>query len=137
MKERVFLDTNVLIYADDLDAGDKHARARELLGAAIRDQNGVLSTQVLQEFFVVATRKLGVEAGVARRKVELLSALDVVSIQVPHVLSAIDLHRLHSLSFWDALIVTCAAAAGCARLCSEDMQHGATLAGVRVENPFK
>ena len=137
MKERVFLDTNVLIYADDLDAGDKQARARELLGAAIRDQNGVLSTQVLEEFFVVATRKLGVEAGVARRKVELLSTLDVVSIQVPHVLSAIDLHRLNSLSFWDALIVTCAAAAGCVRLYSEDMQHGATLAGVRVENPFK
>jgi predicted nucleic acid-binding protein len=132
----VFLDTNVLVYADDLDAGDKRERARQLLAAAIRGQYGVLSTQVLQEFYVVATRKLGVEASVVRRKVELLSTLDVVSIQVSHVLSAIDLHRLHSLSFWDALIVTCASAAGCARLYSEDMRHGATLAGVRIENPF-
>lgn len=136
MKERVFLDTNVLVYADDLDAGTKTQRARELLGGALRDQNGVLSSQVLQEFFVVTTRKLGVDSAVARRKVELLATLDVVTIQVSHILHAIDLHQLHSVSFWDGLIVACAASAGCARLWTEDLQDGAVIAGVKIANPF-
>lgn len=136
MKERVFVDTNVLVYADDLDAGEKAQRARELVGEVFREQNGVLSTQVLQEFFVVTTRKLGVDPELARRKLELLATLEVVSIQVPHILHAIDLHRLHSVSFWDALILACAAAAGCTRLWSEDLQDGAVIAGVRIENPF-
>ena len=79
MKGRFFLDTNVLVYADDLDAGEKGAVARRVLQEAITTGRGVLSTQVLQEFFVVTTRKLGVDAAVARRKVELLATLDVVS----------------------------------------------------------
>ena len=136
MKERTFVDTNILIYADDLDAGEKSVRARELVASALRDQSGVLSTQVLQEFFAVATRKLHVDPAVARRKVELLATLEVVAIQVPHILHAIDLHRLHSVSFWDGLILSCAAAAGCAKLWTEDLQHGAVIAGVTVENPF-
>jgi predicted nucleic acid-binding protein len=136
VRERVFVDTNVFVYADDLDAGAKAQRAHELVSEVFREQNGVLSTQVLQEFFVVTTRKLGVDPPIARRKVELLSTLDVVTIQVPHILHAIDLHRLHSISFWDALIVACASAAGCPRLWSEDLQDGAVIAGVRIENPF-
>jgi predicted nucleic acid-binding protein len=136
VSERVFVDTNVLVYADDLDAGEKAAKAREIIRALYTDMSGVLSTQVLQEFFVVSTRKLGVDKAIARRKVELLSKLDVVTIQLPHILQAIDLHRLHSVSFWDALIISCAAAAGCVRLLSEDLQHGAVIAGVRIENPF-
>jgi predicted nucleic acid-binding protein len=136
VKERVFIDTNLLVYADDLDAGEKTVRARQLVGEALRAQTGVLSTQVLQEFFVVTTRKLGVAPEIARRKVELLATMDVVSVQIPHILHAIDLHRLHSLSFWDALILACAAAAGCPRLWSEDLQHGAVISGVRIENPF-
>ena len=95
-----------------------------------------MSTQVLQEFFVVATRKLGVEAPHARRKVELLAAMDVVRIDPTDVLAAIDLHRLHALSFWDALIVRCAQKAGCKRLLTEDLNPGQMFDGVRVENPF-
>ncbi len=136
MKERIFLDTNVLVYADDLDAGEKRERAQQILADAFTTRSAALSTQVLQEFFAVATRKLGVDAAIARRKIELLSTLEVITIQVPHVLQAIDLHRLHALSFWDALIVTCAASAGCTRLCTEDMQDGATISGVTIENPF-
>jgi predicted nucleic acid-binding protein len=134
---RAFLDTNVLVYADDLDAGDKRARARHVLEEAITTQSGVLSTQVLQEYFVVATRKLGVDPAVARRKVELFATLDVVRVDVDRILGAIDLHRLHALSFWDALVVRCAAAAGCSRLLTEDLQHGLVIDGVRVEDPFR
>ena len=137
MNERVFLDTNVLVYADDLDAGDRRDRARELLRTALTGGTGVISTQVLQEFFSVTTRKLGVDPAVARRKVELLAAMDVVRVDVDLILGAIDLHRLHALSFWDALIVRSAVAAGCGRLLSEDMQDGQVFDGVRIENPFR
>ena len=137
MSGRFFLDTNILIYADDLDAGSKRDVAREVLREAFVSGNGVLSTQVLQEFFVIATRKLGVDAEIARRKVELAAKLDVVRIDAEEVLAAIDLHRLHSFSFWDALIVRCAATAGCARLLTEDLQDGRVIAGVQIENPFK
>jgi hypothetical protein len=86
---------------------------------------------------VVATRKLGVPAEVARRKVDALSRLDVVVIRPELVLAAIDLHRLHSISFWDALVVRSAVAAGCARVMSEDLQDGQVIDGVRIENPFR
>jgi predicted nucleic acid-binding protein len=136
LAERVFIDTNVIVYADDLDAGAKRERAREVLHQVFIDGNGVVSTQVLQELFVAATRKLGVAPEVARRKVELLARLDVVKIEPSLILDAIDLHRLHPISFWDSLIVQSAAASGCRRLLTEDLQSGRNIAGVRIENPF-
>jgi predicted nucleic acid-binding protein len=137
MSERVFLDTNVLVYADDKSAGAKRSRALALLSELVGESRAVISTQVLQEYFVVATRKLGVPADVARRKVDALSRLDVVLVRPELVLAAIDLHRLHSISFWDALIVRSAVAAGCTRVFSEDLQHDQVLDGVRIENPFR
>lgn len=136
MSDRVFLDTNIILYADDVSAGEKRLRSIALLGDLVGKSLAVVSTQVLQEYFVVATRKLRVPPDVARRKVEALSHLDVVIIRSEIILAAIDLHRLHSLSFWDALILKCASASGCARVLSEDMQHGSTIDGVQVVNPF-
>lgn len=137
MKERSFLDTNVLVYADDLDARAKRHTARSLLRDALRTQRGVLSTQVLQEFFVIATGKLGVKAEVARRKVELLCALEVVRVDTDIILAAIDLHRLHGFSFWDALILRCAKISGCTRVLTEDLQDGREIEGLRIVNPFR
>jgi predicted nucleic acid-binding protein len=134
---RRFLDTNVLLYADDEDATGKRDRARHLLREAFSAGDAVVSTQVLQEFFVNATRKLGVDPAIARRKVELVAELDVVRVDVDLICSAIDLHRLHSISFWDALIVRAAAVAGCGLLLTEDLQHGRVIDGVRVEDPFR
>lgn len=136
MRGRVFFDTNVLVYADDRGSGKKSSVAQALIADALRSNQGVVSTQVLQEFFVISTRKLGVPAEMARRKVELLARLDVVVVQIDLILGGIDLHRLHGLSFWDALIVRAASSAGCARLLTEDLQHGQVIDGVRVENPF-
>jgi predicted nucleic acid-binding protein len=96
----------------------------------------VLSTQILQELFVAATRKLGVSATVARALVEDYSKLDVVMVRPEIVLAAIDLHRVGAISFWDALVVKCASVAGCGRLLTEDLQHGQLIDGVRIENPF-
>jgi len=134
---RAFIDTNLLIYADDLDAGRKNRIAQQVLGGLISTRRGVLSTQVLQEYFVVATRKLGVAPESARRKIGLLATLDLVQVDLSMILGAIDLLRLHSLSFWDALILRAAATAGCTTLLTEDLQHGQVIEGVRVENPFR
>jgi predicted nucleic acid-binding protein len=137
MKERSFLDTNVLVYTDDADAPAKQATSLSLLHAGWQTGNGVLSTQVLQEYFAAVTRKLGVDAAIARRKVELFDRLEILSIGHEDVLRAIDLHRLHGFSIWDALIVTMALKAQCRVLYTEDMQDGRVIDGLRIANPFK
>lgn len=97
----------------------------------------MLSTQVLQEYFAAVTRKLGVDPAVARRKIELFGRLEVLGIGHDDVLRAIDLHRLHTFSIWDALIVTIALKAQCWVLYSEDMQDGRIVDGLRITNTFK
>jgi predicted nucleic acid-binding protein len=136
MNVRSFFDTNVLAYADDKAAPAKQRRALELVAEHRRAGTGVVSLQVLQEYFVTVTRKLNVDARVARRKVELLAEFDVAAPDVTDILAAIDLHRLHGLSFWDALILRAAKQAGCRVLLSEDMQETRELDGVLIVNPF-
>jgi predicted nucleic acid-binding protein len=137
MSARSFLDTNILIHADDKEAPAKQRRALDLVAAHRRAGAGVVSLQVLQEHFVAVTRKLHVEASVARGKVELLAEFDVVAPQVPDVLAAIDLHRLHRFSFWDALILWSAKLAGCSVLLSEDFQEAREVDGLGIVNPFR
>ena len=96
----------------------------------------MVSMQILQEYFVAATRKLNVAEDIARRKVELLAEFDVVAPDVADILAAIDLHRLHRVSFWDALVLRAAKQGGCAVLLSEDLQDGREFDGVRIVNPF-
>ncbi len=137
MPVRSFLDTNVLVYADDRQDTAKQRRAVELFNEHRRARTGVVSMQVLQEYFVTATRKLQIDARDARRKVELLSRFDVVVPEANDVIAAIDLHRLHGISFWDAMIVRSAKQGGCSVLLSEDMQNAREIDGVRIVNPFK
>jgi len=136
MSARSFFDTNVLVYTDDKAAPAKQRRAIELVAEHRRAGTGVVSLQVLQEYFVTVTRKLGVEAQIVRRKVELLAAFDVAAPDVADILAAIDLHRLHGFSFWDALILRSAKQAGCSVLLSENFQQSREIDGVRVVNPF-
>ncbi len=136
MSARSFFDTNVLVYADDKAAPAKQRRALELVADHRRVGTGVVSLQVLQEYFVTVTRKLQVDARIARRKVELLAEFDVAAPELADILAAIDLHRLHGLSFWDALIVRSAKQAGCSVLLTEDFQHGREMEGIRIINPF-
>lgn len=136
MSDRVFLDTNVLLYADDAGAGAKQQRAQDLAFEAMQSGRGVISTQVLQEYFASATRKLKLPAVKARARVETFLGFEVLQIQVEHVLGAIDLHLSRGLAFWDALIVTTALESGCDRLLTEDLQHGFKLRGLAIENPF-
>jgi len=133
---RIFVDTNVLLYAEDARDRAKRARARALIEQLVTSGDLVVSTQILQELFVAATRKLGIAAAIARTLVEDYSKLDVVLVRPEIMLAAIDLHRVGAISFWDALVVKCASIAGCSRLLTEDLQHGQVIDGVRIENPF-
>jgi predicted nucleic acid-binding protein len=133
---RTFIDTNVLLYADDPRDPAKHQRALILIKQHLSLRSGVVSLQVLQEYFVNATGKLKLDADLAKRRVEVFAKFQVAEPTVADVLSAIDIHRLHSLSFWDSLILQCAKQAGCRVLLSEDMQHGQVIDGVRIVNPF-
>lgn len=137
MSGRSFFDTNVLVYIDDDADPVKQRRASELFIEHRRDRTGVVSLQVLQEYFVVATRKLGIDAERAQRKVELIAEFDVVAPDVQDILSAIDLHRLHRFSFWDSLILQSAKIAGCSILFSEDFENDRRIQGFRVVNPFR
>jgi predicted nucleic acid-binding protein len=137
MTARSFFDTNIIIYGDDKSAPAKQRRALDLLAEHRRAGTGVVSLQVLQEYFVTVTRKLHVEPSVARRKVELLAEFDVATPQLADVLAAIDLSRLHGFSFWDALIVQMAHHAGCKVLFSEDLQDAPQVNGIHVVNPFR
>jgi predicted nucleic acid-binding protein len=133
---RSFFDTNVLVYTDDRGSPAKQRAALDLFEEHFKAGSGVISLQVLQEYFVAATRKLRVDAAIAREKVELFAALDTVVPGLDDLLAAIDLHRLHQISPWDALVVRAAQRAGCAILYSEDLQHDRSFDGVRVVNPF-
>lgn len=137
MSVRSFFDTNVLLYSDDESAPAKQRRCRDLVAEHRRSKSGVVSLQVLQEYFVNVTRNLGVDPQMARRKVEILSEFDVVVPDVADILGAIDLHRLHGFSFWDALVLRAATQAGCSVLLTEDFQDGREIDGIQVVNPFR
>ena len=126
MKERVFLDTNVLVYLFDADEPAKQQRARTLLSnQELRDQV-TLSTQVLQEFYVSVTRKLAVplDPDTALKAVQDLAVFPIIQIDTPLILLAIQRSRKATVSFWDALILEAALVAGTTLLYSEDFQGG-------------
>lgn len=139
MKERVFLDTNVLVYLFDADDPAKQRRVQALLSDRELRAQLILSTQVLQEFYVSVTRKLGtpLDPEAAFQAVQDLAAFPVVQIDPPLILLAIQRSRKAKVSFWDALILEAALAAGATVLYSEDFQDGAVFGGLRIANPFK
>ena len=133
-----FVDTNVLLYAYDRSAGARHERAAQLVGALGADRRGAISIQVLQEFYVNATRKIAepLDHGVA---VDRLRALRCWPLHVPQgddVIDAAELAHRGQVPFWDAMIIRSAAALGCPVLWSEDLSHGQRIDGVTVRNPF-
>jgi len=132
-----FVDSNIFIYADDDGDAKKQRVAAFTLDGLIQRSEVVISTQVLQEYFSSAIRKLRFSAEKARERVVVMSMLPMVQVDPEMVLAAIDLHRLRKLSMWDALIVRAAIAGGCTRLLTEDLNHGESFDSVKVENPFR
>lgn len=136
MPGRVFLDANVLVYAQDAGAAKKQRVSREIIARLSSSADGVISTQVLQEFYVAVTRKLGVPPLAAKGILKTFAVFETVQVSPALIQEAVDCSILNQLSFWDALILAAAAAAGCGVVMSEDLNPGQVILGVKVQNPF-
>jgi len=137
-RELFFIDTNILVYAHDLSAGEKHDRARELIQTLWDTGIGCLSIQVLQEFFVTVTRKVArpIKSENAARVIKDLATWNLHQPNANDVLGAIELQGHHQVSFWDAMILWSASQMGCSKLYSEDLNSAQIYKGVLVVNPF-
>lgn len=138
MNVKTFVDTNVLIYAHDVDAKEKHRVAKEALSELWKDRAGFLSTQVLQEFYVNVTRKLAkpLLKKYARAVVDNYS-IWCVDTTAAEIAVAFRLEDESRIGFWDALICAAALKTGAERILSEDLHAGQKIAGIRVVNPFE
>lgn len=138
MTDRVFVDTNVLVYARDFGEPAKQPAAAFWMSYLWASRRGALSFQVLQEFYVTVTQKLkpAVPAEVARREIRRLTSWGPVTLDAAVVEGAWRVQDRYSLSFWDALIISACQVAGCPELLTEDLADGENYAGVRVINPF-
>lgn len=135
--QRFSIDTNILVYSIDKDAGTRHEQSRTLVDALV-DRDCVLTLQALAEFFHAVTRKNKMPVAEAAAMVHDWMELFPVAIADGRTLSqAIQLKNEHDFAFWDAMLVQAARAAGVTRLLTEDMQDGRTLGALRLENPFK
>jgi predicted nucleic acid-binding protein len=136
--ERVFVDTNIIVYAYDRDAGRKHEIARDLMIGLWSAAGGVLSTQILQEFYVTVTRKIAspLTREAAREIIKDYLTWGIVSNDGDAVLEAIDIEAGENISFWDALVVAAAKRGGAEVLLSEDLSEGRKFGDMIVRNPF-
>jgi predicted nucleic acid-binding protein len=139
MSDRYFVDTNILMYAHDADAGAKHERARALIEELWRTRSGVVSTQILQEFAVNLRRKAGqpLSAKATREIVTDYLSWQVVINSGDSIVEALELEERYQISFWDALVIQAAGASGAAVLYSEDLSDGQMHGSVRVINPLR
>ena len=134
---KVFLDTNILVYSLDQTDPEKRRRCRELMRGLTAENLGVVSTQVLQEFYVASTSKLGADPLIIKDILRSLERFETVIITPVLIKEAIDCSITNRLSFWDALIVVAAESAKCKLLWTEDLNHGQIIRSVRIENPIK
>ncbi len=134
---KVFFDSNILIYFVDERDQRKQMIAKEIIADAVQNQNGMISTQSLQEFYNVVTKKMNCEKEKAKELVSMFSELfPVTQISIPLILKAIDISIKERLSFWDSLILSTASDTGCILLYSEDMNNSQIVNGTKIFNPF-
>ena len=136
MTGKYFLDTNFLVYCFSEDEPEKRQKCLDLLERHRDKVSFVLSTQVLNEFVAVMIGKYQQPPLEVKAIVKDLALFELVTIDEHHIQEAIDIHLLHQLSFWDSLIISGAKSARCGVLLTEDLNHGAEIAGVKIQNPF-
>ena len=136
MPDRAFIDANIFVYAQDIGAPEKQRKSREIIAQFAGSGDGVVSTQVMQEFFVAATRKLGVAPLAAKGVLKTFTVFEIVQVSAALIHEAVDCSILNQLSFWDSLILAAAASAGCKTVLSEDLNSSQTILGVKIRNPF-
>ena len=138
MRGSIFVDTNILIYAHDLDAGLKHKIAASIINNLWEEETGIISTQVIQEFYVNVTKKIPHPLSPAKAR-GLITNYFTWQVELntrPTILLASEIEERHRLSFWDALIVAAASQAEAEKFLTEDLQAGQTIEGILIENPF-
>lgn len=134
---KIFIDTNILVYTfDRYDAG-KQKRCRELMQLVTDNHIGVISTQVMQEFYVAATNKLAADPILIKNILKSFKHLEIVIITPELIDNAIDIQITNKLSFWDSLIIASAEHAKCQQLWTEDLNHGQIIRGVKIINPVR
>lgn len=136
MNAKVFVDTNILVYSMDKHDLQKMKKSRSILKKLKKEMHGVISTQVLQEFYVVATKKLKADPVTVKDIIRSFENFEIVTITTAIINDAIDCSILNMLSFWDALIVSAAEYAKCSQLWTEDLNTGQVIRGVKIVNPF-
>ncbi len=134
---KVFVDTNILVYCMDESDKKRKARCRTLIEALAGDLYGVISTQVLQEFYVAATKKLRADPLAVKDILHSFRRFETVVITPEVIKDAIDCSLINRISFWDSLIVVAAESARCEKIWTEDLNDGQIIRGVRIENPLK
>ena len=138
MSGKVFIDTNILIYAHDLDAGEKHSISATILKHLWETETGIISAQVLQEFYVNVTRKIPnpLPKTKAREIIQSYLTWHVELNDIKTIFAASEFEERYNLSFWDALIVAAACNAKVEKILTEDLNHGQRIEGIFIENPF-
>lgn len=136
MAALAFFDTNILVYSVDDRDTQKQTRALELWHEHLSAETALISIQVLQEYYRACTQRLGIEPAVSQALAEEILSARVVRLTGKDVIAAIEIHRLRQISIWDALIVKAAILGGASVLYTEDLQHGSTISGVKIVNPF-
>ena len=134
---KVFIDTHILIYSMDEFDQIKRKKCRFLLKSAVKDLQAVISTQIMQEFYVTATKKLGADPLLVKDILHSFEHFEIVMVNPAIIYDAIDCGILNRISFWDALIVVTAESARCEKIWTEDLNDGQIIRGVRIENPLK
>jgi predicted nucleic acid-binding protein len=131
-----FVDTNILVYAHEGGAGAKHRKAVELISRLAEEQSGAISLQVLSEFYVTATKKLGMKSEEAEDTIADLKSWIIHRPSYDDLLRSCQIHRQHKVSWWDALIINSAVELGCDILWSEDLDAGRRYRSLIIRNPF-
>lgn len=138
MAEKIFIDTNILVYAHDRDAGEKQIQAARVVKKCWLDQSGVLSLQVLQEIYVTLTQKIKnpLPSETAKALIQKYGHWEIVLLNVDDLIEAINLQKKHQLSFWDSLIVQAALRVECTQILSEDFSADRRISSLTIKNPF-
>ena len=133
---KAFIDTNIIVYANDSREKGKQAAAVELITGVMQEGTGVISTQVLQEYSAVALRKLNQDPHIVLHQLKLLSFFETITILPALVQRGIEMVMAYRINFWDACILSAAERGECARIYSEDLNPGQIYSGIEVVNPF-
>jgi predicted nucleic acid-binding protein len=132
-----FIDTNVLVYQLDKSDLGKRNTCRGIVRDLVSRNDAVISTQVLQEFYVVCTTKLKLKPVFAKGLIHGFENMEIITIGPDLIKEAIDASVQNDISFWDSLIIVSAEAAHCKYLYTEDLNDGQIIRNVRIQNPFK